>query len=149
MHVTDLTTFGWDEFFEANFKTYGGSGYSAGRVVLEHKNCFRVYTQSGEVPAEISGKLRHEAVNRSDMPAVGDWVVIRSRPEGGRVTIHLTGDDRLKVQTVREHDDGGRHTTTHRELILLPGGGLVLDTAGMRELQLWDDMRAMRSYRKS
>jgi ribosome biogenesis GTPase len=39
---------------------------------------------------------------------------------------------------VREHDDGGRHTTTHRELTLLPAGGLVLDTPGMRELQLWD-----------
>jgi ribosome biogenesis GTPase len=49
-----------------------------------------------------------------------------------------TGLDQLKVQTVREHDDRGRHTTTHRELILLPTGGLVLDTPGMRELQLWD-----------
>jgi ribosome biogenesis GTPase len=44
------------------------------------------------------------------------------------------------VQGVGElRDDGrGRHTTSHRELILLPGGGLVLDTPGMRELQLWD-----------
>jgi len=51
---------------------------------------------------------------------------------------YLAGAERLKVQTVREHDDRGRHTTTHRELVLLPGGGLVLDTPGMRELQLWD-----------
>ena len=266
MSVTDLTTFGWDEFFEANFKTYAGTGYTSGRVALEHKNFFRVYTQHGEVLAEISGKLRHEAVNRRDLPAVGDWVVIRSQPEDGRAMIHavlprrtsfvrktagsrteeqivganidtvflltslnqdfsmrrieryllvawesgaspviilsksdlcdrlaeqiievqavargvpvhavsvvtgaglddiaqyfkrgqtvallgssgvgkstlinhLAGDDHLKVQTVREHDDRGRHTTTHRELILLPGGGLVLDTPGMRELQLWD-----------
>jgi len=50
----------------------------------------------------------------------------------------LAGADLLKVQTVREHDDRGRHTTTHRELVLLPEGGLVLDTPGMRELQLWD-----------
>jgi ribosome biogenesis GTPase len=42
------------------------------------------------------------------------------------------------VQEVREHDDRGKHTTTHRELVLLPTGGLVLDTPGMRELQLWD-----------
>ncbi|HET6853889.1 MAG TPA: ribosome small subunit-dependent GTPase A [Pyrinomonadaceae bacterium] len=266
MNVTDLTTFGWGEFFEANFKTYAAGGYTCGRVALEHKNLFRVYTQHGEVLAELSGKLRHEAVNRSDLPAVGDWVVIRPTPQGGRVMIHavlprrtsfvrkiagsrteeqivgtnidtvflltslnqdfslrrierylivawesgampvvllsksdlcdgvaerinevqavargvpvhaisvvtgdglddigqyfkcghtvallgssgvgkstlinhLAGDDHLKVQTVREHDDRGRHTTTHRELILLPGGGLVLDTPGMRELQLWD-----------
>ena len=266
MSVTDLTIFGWNEFFEANFESYAGNGYTSGRVALEHKNFFRIYTQYGEVLAEISGKLRHEATNRGDLPAVGDWVVIRSRPERGRAMIHavlprrtsfarkiagsrteeqivganidtvflltslnqdfslrrierylliawesranpviilsksdlcdrvadsitevqsvahgvpihaisvvtgaglqniaqyfqrgqtvallgssgvgkstlinhLTGVDRLKVQTVREHDDRGRHTTTQRELVLLPGGGLVLDTPGMRELQLWD-----------
>ena len=262
----DLTSFGWSEFFEINFESYEREGYTAGRVAVEHKNFYRVYTQEGDVLAELSGKLRHEAVNRSHLPAVGDWVVIRSRPEGGRVVIHallprrtsfarqtagsrteeqivganvdtvflvtslnqdfslrrierylviawesganpiiilsksdlcdrvadtiyevqtvargvpvhaisavtgdgldriaqyfeqgktvallgssgvgksslinyLAGDDRLRVQTVREHDDGGRHTTTHRELVLLPSGGLVLDTPGMRELQLWD-----------
>src|SRR5678816_4018606 len=88
MNVADLTTFGWNEFFEVNFKQYAGMGYTCGRVALEHKNFFRVYTQYGEVLAEISGKLRHEAVNRSDLPAVGDWVVISSRPEGDKVMIH-------------------------------------------------------------
>ena len=39
---------------------------------------------------------------------------------------------------MREDDHRGRHTTSHRELILLPGGGVVLDTPGMRELQLWN-----------
>ncbi|HEY0725956.1 MAG TPA: ribosome small subunit-dependent GTPase A [Pyrinomonadaceae bacterium] len=262
----DLTSFGWSEFFETNFESYATRGYTAGRVSVEHKNLLRVYTEHGEVFAEISGKLRHEAVNRSDLPAVGDWVAIRPGLERDRVTIdavlprrtsftrkiagsrtevqivgtnidtvflltslnqdlslrrierylviawesganpivvlsksdlcdrladaidgvklvardvpihavsvvtgeglqeieqyfkheqtvallgssgvgkstlinHLAGADRLKVQTVREHDDRGRHTTTHRELVLLPGGGLVLDTPGMRELQLWD-----------
>ena len=271
MNVADLTTFGWSKFFEDNFDSYAGSGYTCGRVALEHKNFFRVYTQHGEVLAEISGKLRHEAVNRSDLPVVGDWVVIRSRPERGRVTIHavlprrtsfarkiagsrteqqivganidtvflltslnqdfslrrierylvmawesgadpiillsksdlcdrvadaidevqgvargvpiyaisvvtgsglqdiaqyfrrgqtvallgssgvgkstlinhVVGVDHLKVQTVREHDDRGRHTTTHRELVLLPAGGIVLDTPGMRELQLWDNNESL------
>src|SRR5262249_32663774 len=39
---------------------------------------------------------------------------------------------------VREHDNRGRHTTTSRQLIVLPQGGVVIDTPGMRELQLWD-----------
>lgn len=262
----DLTTFGWGKFFATNFESYAGCGYTVGRVALEHKNLFRVYTEQGDVLAEISGKLRHEAANRSDLPAVGDWVVIRSRSDTDRVTIHavlprrtsftrkiagsrteeqivganidtlflltslnqdfslrrierylviawesganpiiilsksdlydrvadamtevqsiargvpihaisvvtgyglqdiaqyfkrgqtvallgssgvgkstlinhVAGVEHLKVQTVREGDDRGRHTTTHRELILLPAGGLVLDTPGMRELQLWD-----------
>jgi ribosome biogenesis GTPase len=40
---------------------------------------------------------------------------------------------------VRAHDQRGRHTTTHRQLLLLPGGGVIIDTPGMRELQLWSD----------
>jgi ribosome biogenesis GTPase len=49
----------------------------------------------------------------------------------------LLGEERLRVREVREHDSRGRHTTTHRELIPLPGGGALIDTPGMRELQLW------------
>jgi ribosome biogenesis GTPase len=48
----------------------------------------------------------------------------------------LVGEDILATQEIR--DDGkGRHTTTRRELVLLPGAGLIVDTPGMRELQLW------------
>lgn len=50
---------------------------------------------------------------------------------------HLVGRDAMAVKDTRG-DDKGRHTTTHRELVLLPSGGLLLDTPGMREMQLWD-----------
>lgn len=50
----------------------------------------------------------------------------------------LMGADRQAVGEVRAIDGRGRHTTTHRELILTPDGGLILDTPGMRELGLWD-----------
>ncbi|MFN2488247.1 MAG: ribosome small subunit-dependent GTPase A [Actinomycetota bacterium] len=51
---------------------------------------------------------------------------------------HLSGDERQEVRDIR--DDGkGRHTTTHRELVVLPRGGLIIDTPGMRELALWDE----------
>ena len=50
----------------------------------------------------------------------------------------FAGFERMAVQETRADDDEGRHTTSHRELIELPGGGLVIDTPGIRELQLWD-----------
>ncbi len=50
----------------------------------------------------------------------------------------LAGRPVMATQAIREDDARGRHTTTHRELILLPGGRLVLDTPGMRELGVWD-----------
>jgi ribosome biogenesis GTPase len=50
----------------------------------------------------------------------------------------LAGVELLATQEVRSDDGRGRHTTTHRQLVLLPDGGLVLDTPGMRELQLWN-----------
>lgn len=49
----------------------------------------------------------------------------------------LFGEERLSTGSVR-HDGKGKHTTTHRELIKLPFGGLVIDTPGMREIQLFD-----------
>ena len=264
--MSRLTTFGWNEFFENHFQTSAANGYAAGRVALEYKHFYRIYTEWGEVLGEIAGRLRHEALDRADLPVVGDWVVISPCPEGDRVTIHAVlprkskftrkvaglrteeqpvasnidtvflvtslnqdfnprrverylivalesgahpvvilsksdlcdeveertreiravvgevpihtvsvvkregldelaqylkhgqtaallgssgvgkstlinhwlGREYLKVRETREHDGRGMHTTTHRELIVLPHGGLVLDTPGMRELQLWD-----------
>jgi ribosome biogenesis GTPase len=50
----------------------------------------------------------------------------------------LAGMEMMATGGIREDDARGRHTTTHRELVLLPDGRLVLDTPGMRELGLWD-----------
>lgn len=50
----------------------------------------------------------------------------------------LAGTGIMKTAALRP-DGRGRHTTTHRELLLIPGRGLIVDTPGMRELQLWDD----------
>jgi ribosome biogenesis GTPase len=50
----------------------------------------------------------------------------------------LVKDADLPTTEVREKDSKGRHTTTRRELIRVPSGALVIDTPGMRELQLWD-----------
>ena len=52
----------------------------------------------------------------------------------------LLGEERLRTREVRSSDDRGRHTTSTRQLLTLPGGALVIDTPGMRELQLWDSV---------
>ena len=51
----------------------------------------------------------------------------------------LLGKEQLKTSEVSEFKSKGRHTTTYREMILLPEGGILIDTPGMRELQLWGD----------
>jgi ribosome biogenesis GTPase / thiamine phosphate phosphatase len=51
----------------------------------------------------------------------------------------LVGREVQHVSDIREDDARGRHTTTRRELVLLPGGGVLLDTPGMRELGLLED----------
>ncbi|HUX21460.1 MAG TPA: GTPase RsgA, partial [Spirochaetia bacterium] len=48
----------------------------------------------------------------------------------------LAGEERQAVGEIRESDMRGRHTTTHRELVILPGGAMIIDTPGLRELQL-------------
>ena len=62
-------------------------------------------------------------------------------PSGaGKSTLvnRLANAEVMSVGKVREDDAKGRHTTTHRELVVLPGHGLLIDTPGMRELALWD-----------
>lgn len=261
-----LATFGWNDFFEAQFAPYREKGFAAGRVAVEHRRAYRLYTAQGEMPAEAAGKLFYEAQGSGDLPAVGDWVVVRQLPGEHKAVIHavlprrskfsrkaaglhteeqivaanvdtvflvsslnqdfnlrrieryltlawesgavpvvvlnkadlcaqveerlaevaavalgvdlrvvsavtglglaelteylrdhktvaflgssgvgksslinkLLGEERLKTREIREADDHGRHATSQRELILVPGGGLVIDTPGMRELQLWE-----------
>ena len=58
----------------------------------------------------------------------------------------LIGSEMLKTKEVREHDSRGRHATRHRQLIMLPSKGLLIDTPGMRELQLWVAETAQESF---
>lgn len=271
MHLNSL---GWSDFFISSFEPFRLQGFTVGRVAIEHRrNIYTLYSEQGELSAEITGKLRHQASQRQDFPAVGDWVVIRVRESEKQATIHeilprkskfsrkiagakteeqivaanvdtvflvcgldsdfnprrierylilawssganpvivlnkadlcdnleqclaqievvalgvpilvlsaaqnqgidalkaylkpgqtvallgssgvgkstitnqLMGETIQEVQSVRQGDDRGRHTTTHRELILLPTGGLIMDTPGMREIQLWTGDEGLQS----
>ena len=69
----------------------------------------------------------------------GQTVALLGSSGVGKSTLinRLLRQDLLLTRDVRAHDQRGRHTTTHRELVLLPEGGMLVDTPGMRELQLW------------
>jgi len=76
---------------------------------------------------------------RARIPAGATAVLLGSSGVGKSTLVNrFVGRERMAVKETRVDDDEGRHTTTHRELILLPGGGVVIDTPGLRELQLWD-----------
>jgi len=70
----------------------------------------------------------------------GQTLVLLGSSGVGKSTIanRLLGEAVQEVQPVRESDSKGRHTTTARELFVLPGGALLMDTPGLREMQLWD-----------
>ena len=260
-----IQSYGWSDQLQQAFEPHAARGLSPGRILVQQRGYYDVVTDLGELTAQISGKLGHEA-GPAGYPAVGDWVALAPRPDEGTATIHavlprrtafvrkaahsvadeqvvaanvdvallvaslnadfnarrlerylavawqsgaepvvvltkadladdpdaavaeavgvacgapvlavsvvtgeglealathlkpaetavlvgssgvgksslvnaLAGEALMATAAIREDDAKGRHTTSHRELIRLPSGALVLDTPGMRELGLID-----------
>jgi len=86
-----------------------------------------------DVLAEIGG----EALAAHVLP--GRTLALVGSSGVGKSTLvnHLAGSTPMATQHVRERDGRGQHTTTHRQLFVLPQGGIVIDTPGLRELSLW------------
>jgi ribosome biogenesis GTPase len=268
-----LTELGWNGEFAVAYEPWRSKAHvHPGRVAIEFNQIFRIYVEDAELDAITAGRLKHRARGRAELPAVGDWVAVRKRPEedrgvimgvlprrsaftrraagevtgeqvvaanvdivfvamgldrdynvrrlerylvmaresgaspvilltkpdlcpdlsahlrevtslAGDVVVHvvnaklgegleqlrgdlgpgktaallgssgvgkstiinrLVGADVRRTGEVRASDSRGRHTTMHRELVVLPGGGLIIDTPGMRELQLWDASDSVR-----
>ncbi len=79
-----------------------------------------------------------ENISKYFMP--GQTVALVGSSGVGKSTLvnALAGKEILKTQEVLRDDDRGRHTTSHRQLVLLPNGGVAMDTPGMRTLGLWE-----------
>jgi len=124
-------------------------------VVLLNKAdlCDDVPSRRAEVESVAPGVpvLAIAAKRGEGLDALAPWlepgrtVALLGSSGVGKSTIvnRLLGRERQKTQEVLAADQRGRHTTSHRELILLPGGALLLDTPGLREIQLWSDEAAL------
>lgn len=78
---------------------------------------------------------------RALIPACSTAVLLGSSGVGKSSLINaLLGSERQQTGTVREGDDKGRHTTVAREMVPLPGGGVIIDTPGIRAIALWESV---------
>jgi len=96
---------------------------------------------AGGVPVHAVSSVTGEGMDELRPALRAARTVALLGPSGvGKSTLvnHLCGEEILPSLPVREDDQKGRHTTTQREMILLPSGALVIDTPGLRELQLWE-----------
>ena len=85
--MPDLEILGWDKARAAEFEPFQAAGLVPGRISLEHNHIYRALTSAGETLAEASGRIKHLAAGRRELPAVGDWVALEPDPAGDRARI--------------------------------------------------------------
>src|SRR5512132_685223 len=92
-----LADFGWDAHFEHAFAAFADKpDLEPARVLIEFNHNYRVVVATGERDAVLAGRMKHHAASRADLPAVGDWVVIRRRAEEARGAIVAVLDRRSR-----------------------------------------------------
>ncbi len=118
-------------------------------VVLTKSDLNREYEEQRRIAEEVAlgvdvivvSAVTGEGVDevRAAVPPSSTAALLGSSGVGKSTLInYLVGNEALPTAAVREGDDKGRHTTVARELVILPGGGVLIDTPGMRAIGLWD-----------
>ena len=140
------------DFNEARLERYLSIAHDAGVMPVVVLTKSDLADDPGDYAArasKLAPGLLVETVNALDRDSVeplGPWlqagqtIALLGSSGVGKSTLTntLLGEARLATQSIREDDDKGRHTTTSRQMFSLPGGAWLIDTPGMRELQLVD-----------
>jgi ribosome biogenesis GTPase len=98
-----------------------------------------------DIPVHVISARAQESIQVLEQYFASTRTVVLIGSSGvGKSTLtnQLLGRDAQATQEVRDYDGRGRHTTTHRQLLIRPHGGAVIDTPGLRGLELWDTAEA-------
>ena len=94
--TVDLHALGWTPAFAAAFEPHEREGLVPARVVAQHRGEYDVVSERGELRAEVTGRLLHEAAATAELPVVGDWVALAPRPGERTATIQAVLPRRTK-----------------------------------------------------
>ena len=92
----NLIQLGWNEFFQNQLKIFKEQNFIPGRIAVENKQRYIVYTEMGELPAEVTGKLLYSS-EIAELPKTGDWVMAVFFEDEKKAIIHSVLERRNKL----------------------------------------------------